>query len=117
MIRQGDVYWVDLGSPRGSGPGFRHPHVVVQSDLFNRSRLSTTVVCVITPDLARAEAPGNLLLSKGEANLPKRSVVNVTQLFTVDKSQLVEKIGTLSARRVSEILDGIALVLEPRDVQ
>ena len=116
MIRQGDVYWVDLGSPRGSGPGFRHPHVVVQSDLFNRSRLNTTVVCVITSNLTRAEAPGNLLLSKGEANLPKRSVVNVTQLFTVDKSQLVEKIGTLPARRVGEILDGIALVLEPRDV-
>jgi len=116
VIRQGDVYWVDLGSPRGSGPGFRHPHVVVQSDLFNRSRLNTTVVCVITSNLTRAEAPGNLLLSKGEANLPKRSVVNVTQLFTVDKSQLVEKIGTLPARRVGEILDGIALVLEPRDV-
>jgi mRNA interferase MazF len=116
VIRQGDVYWVDLGSPRGSGPGFRHPHVVVQSDLFNRSRLNTTVVSVITPDLTRAEAPGNLLLSKGEANLPKRSVVNMTQLFTVDKSQLVEKIGTLPARRVSEILDGIALVLQPRDI-
>ena len=116
MIRQGDVYWVDLGSPRGSGPGFRHPHVVVQSDLFNRSRLNTTVICVITSNLARAEAPGNLLLSKGEANLPKKSVVNVTQLFTVDKSQLVEKIGTLPARRVSEILDGIALVLQPRDI-
>jgi mRNA interferase MazF len=116
VIRQGDVYWVDLGSPRGSGPGFRHPHVVVQSDLFNRSRLNTTVICVITSNLARAEAPGNLLLSKGEANLPKKSVVNVTQLFTVDKSQLVEKIGTLPARRVSEILDGIALVLQPRDI-
>jgi mRNA interferase MazF len=66
--------------------------------------------------LTRAEAPGNLLLSKGEANLPKKSVVDVSQLFTVDKSELVEKIGTLSARRVGEILDGIALVLEPRDI-
>jgi mRNA interferase MazF len=116
VIRQGDVYWVELGRPRGSGPGFRHPHVVVQSDLFNRSRLNTTVVCVITSNLTRAEAPGNLLLSKGEANLLKRSVVNVTQLFTVDKSQLVEKIGTLPTHRVGEILDGIALVLEPRDI-
>lgn len=116
MIRQGDVYWVDLGRPRGSGPGFRHPHVVVQSDLFNRSRLNTTVVCVITSNLARAEAPGNVLLSQGEANLPKKSVVNVTQLFTVDKSQLVEKVGTLPAHRVGEILDGIALVLQPRDI-
>ncbi len=116
MIRQGDVYWVDLGSPRGSGPGFRHPHVVIQNNLFNRSLLNTTVVCVITSNLKRAEAPGNLLLSKGEANLAKRSVVNVTQLFTVDKAQLVEKIGTLPARRVGEILDGIALVLQPRDL-
>jgi len=116
VIRQGDVYWVDLGRPRGSGPGFRHPHVVVQSDLFNRSRLNTTVICVIPSNLTRAEAPGNFLLSEGEANLPKKSVVNVTQLFTVDKSQLVEKIGTLSAGRVGEILDGIALVLQPRDI-
>jgi mRNA interferase MazF len=116
VIEQGDVFWVDLGDPSGSGPGYRHPHVVIQNNLFNRSRINTVVVCVITSNLKRAQAPGNVLLKKGEANLPKPSVVNVSQIFTVDKSELVEKIGTLSPQRVRQILDGIRLITEPRDV-
>lgn len=116
MIRQGDVYWVGLGDPTSSGPGFRHPHVVVQNDLFNRSRLDTVVVCALTSNLSRAEAPGNVLLDEGEANLPKRSVVNVTQLFTVGKDELVERIGSLSSQHLRHVLAGIELVLEPRDV-
>lgn len=115
MINQGDVFWIDLGEPSGSGPGYRHPHVVIQNNLFNRSRINTVVVCALTSNLKRADAPGNVLLSPGEANLPKRSVVNVSQIFTVDKSDLVEKIGTLSRQRVREILDGIQLLLEPRE--
>jgi len=110
---QGDVYWVDLGPPDRSGPGYRHPLVVVQNDAFNRSRISTVVACALTSNLARSAAPGNVLLRKGEPNLPRRSVVNVSQLVTVDKTALVEKIGTLSRARVREILDGIALVLVP----
>jgi len=117
MINQGDIFWLDLGEPSGSAPGYRHPHVVVQNNLFNRSRINTVVVCALTSNLKRAEAPGNVLLSKGEANLPKPSVVNVSQIYTVDKRDLVEKIGTLSKDRVREILDGIRLVLEPRDVE
>lgn len=116
MIRQGDVFWVDLGEPSGSGPGYRHPHVVIQNNVFNRSRLNTVVVCVLTSNLKRAKAPGNILLEKGEANLPKQSVVNVSQIFTVDKGDLVEKIGTLSHQRVRQILDGILLLMEPRDI-
>jgi mRNA interferase MazF len=116
VIEQGDVFWVDLGDPSGSGPGYRHPHVVIQNNLFNRSRINTVVVCVITSNLKRAQAPGNVLLKKGEADLPKPSVVNVSQIFTVDKSELVEKIGTLSPQRVRQILDGIRLITEPRDV-
>jgi mRNA interferase MazF len=116
VIRQGDVYWVDLGEPRGSAPGYRHPHVVIQNDLFNRSRINTVVVCVITSNLRRAAAPGNVLLEKDEANLEKRSVVNVSQIFTVDKGDLVEKIGTLSPQRVRQILDGVRLLTEPRDI-
>jgi mRNA interferase MazF len=104
VIRQGDVFWVDLGEPSGSAPGYRHPHVVI-------------VVCVITSNLKRATAPGNILLEKGEANLPKRSVVNVSQIFTVDKADLVEKIGALSPKRVCQILDGIRLLTESRDVE
>lgn len=117
VIRQGEIYWIDLDDPSGSGPGFRHPHVVIQNNLFNRSRINTAVVCAITSNLKRAEAPGNVLLDSGEANLPKRSVVNVSQIFTVDKRALDEKIGTLSAARIQQIMDGIRLVLEPRDIE
>jgi len=116
VIRQGDVFWIDLGTPSGSGPGFLHPYVVVQNDIYNRSRLGTVVVCGLTSNLRRVESPGNVLLEQGEANLPKRSVVNVTQVYTVDKDDLIEKIGTLSTERVQEILDGIYLLLEPRDI-
>ncbi len=100
VINQGDIYWVDLEEPSGSEPGYKHPHVVIQNNVFNRSQIRTVVVCALTSNLKRASAPGNLLLEKGEANLPKQSVVNVSQVFTVDKSQLDEYIGTLSSRRV-----------------
>ena len=117
MIRQGDIYWVELGEPRGSEPGYRHPHVVIQNNLFNQSRIRTVVVCALTSNLARANAPGNVLLEAGEANLPKQSVVNVSQIFTVDRAQLGEYIGTLSRARVRQILDGVSLVLEPREME
>ena len=110
------MYWVDLGEPSGSAPGYRHPHVVIQNNLFNRSRINTVVVCVITSNLKRASAPGNVLLKSGEANLPKASVVNISQLFTIDKTDLVEKIGSLSAKRMQQVLDGIYLLVDPRDV-
>ena len=113
VIRQGDVFWIDLGAPRGFAPGYRHPHVVVQNNTFNLSRINTAAVCSITSNLARAAAPGNVLLRKGEAGLSKSSVVNVSQLYTVDKSDLVERIGTLSSRRVAEIVTGLKLLLEP----
>jgi mRNA interferase MazF len=116
VISQGDVFWVDLGDPSGSGPGYRHPHVVVQNNVFNRSRINTVIVCVVTSNLKRALAPGNVLLEKGEANLPKQSVVNVSKVFTVDKRDLGEKIGALSYGRVREVLDGIHLLIEPRDI-
>lgn len=114
MIRQGEVYWVDLGAPSGSGPGLRHPHVVVQNDLFNRSALQTTVVCVITSNVRRARAPGNVQLAAGEAGLPEPSVVNVSQVYTVDKDDLVERIGALSPDRLAEVLAGLHLIIEPR---
>lgn len=114
MISQGEVYWVDLGEPSRSGPGFRHPHVVVQNDLFNASAIRTVVVCALTSSLKRAKAPGNVLVEKGEANLARDSVVNVSQLVTVDKDELVEKVGTLSPERLREVLDGLYLLLEPR---
>lgn len=116
VIRQGDVFWVDLGSPSGSGPGFLHPHVVIQNDVYNRSRLSTVVVCGLSSNLKRAEVPGNVLLDEGEGNLPRRSVVNISQIFTVDKDDLIDKIGALSSERIQQILYGVYLLLEPRDI-
>lgn len=115
VINQGDVYWVDLGDPAGSAPGYRHPHVVIQNNVFNRSRINTVVVCSLTSNLKRADAPGNLLLDAKEAGLSKRSVVVVSQIFTVDKAQLEAYIGALSSSRVRQILDGIKLLTEPRD--
>jgi mRNA interferase MazF len=91
--------------------------VVIQNDVFNRSRLGTVVVCTLTSNLKRAQVPGNVLLEEGEANLPKQSVAVVSQLFTVDKEDLMERIGCLSAERVRQILQGIFLLLEPRDLE
>ena len=117
VIDQGDLFWVELGDPVGSEPAYRHPHVVIQNNLFNRSRINTVVVCALTSNLKRANLPGNVLLDRGEAGLPKRSVVNVSQIFTVDKTQLTEKMGALSSARVDEILAGIDLLLEPREIE
>ena len=113
VINQGDVYWVDLGDPVASEPGFRHPHVVVQNDLFNESRIGTVVVCSLTSNLKRSTAPGNVTLKKGEAGLPKKSVVNISQLFTLNRGDLVEKIGTLSSKRIEQISKGIHLLTDP----
>jgi mRNA interferase MazF len=117
VINQGDIFWIELDEPSGSEPGYFHPHVIIQNNLFNRSRINTVVVCVLTSNLRRANSPGNVLLEAGEADLPEQSVVNVSQILTIDKSQLGEKIGTLSAERVRQILDGIRLVVEPREAE
>jgi len=116
VINQGDIFWVDLREPSGSEPGYRHPHVVIQNNLFNRSRINTVVVCALTSNLKRAKAPGNVLLNKGEANLPKKSTVNISQIFTVNKSDLSEKIGTLTRERFNQVLEGIKLLVEPREI-
>ncbi len=116
VIEQGEIYWVDLGRPTGSEPGYRHPHVVIQNNLFNASRINTVVVCALTSNLKRSQAPGNVLLDKGEANLPKQSVVNISQIYTVNKADLVEKIGKVSEKRFDEILCGIKLLTEPREI-
>jgi mRNA interferase MazF len=115
VIQQGDVYWLDVGEPVGSAPGYRRPHVVIQNNLANRTRISTVIVCALTSNLRRAMSPGNVPLAMGEANLPRASVVNVSQVFTVDKSQLTELIGRLSPARVRQVLDGLRLLTEPRE--
>lgn len=113
MIRQGDVYWLDLGRPTGSAPDFTRPYVVVQNDLFNSGPIPTAVVCLLTTNLRRAKARGNVLLDEGEANLAERRVVNVSQLVTVDKDRLDHMVGRLSISRIEVILAGIRSVLDP----
>ena len=116
MVKQGEIYWVDLGEPSGSEPGYKHPHVVIQNNLFNRSLINTVVVCALTSNLKRANAPGNVLLNEGEANLPKKNVINISQIFTVNKSDLSEKIGSLTRERINQVYEGIKLLAEPREV-
>ena len=115
-VKQGDIFWVDLGVPKGSGPGYRHPHVVIQNNVFNESKINTVVVCALTSNLKRAKAPGNVLIRKGEGNLKKDSVVNISQIITVDKSDLVERIGSLYPSRVKEIIEGVKLLIETREL-
>lgn len=114
MIRQGDVRWAKLPAPSGSGPGFRRPVVVVQSDAFNRSRIPTVVCVNLTSNLARSAAPGNLLLSPGETGLPRESVANVSQVVTIDRSDLSEPAGAVPSDLLERILQGIDLVLGRR---
>ena len=110
MTRQGQIHWLHFGG-RGSEPQGRRPAVVVQHDRFNRSAIGTTVVAAITSNLRLAAMPGNVRLRKGEAGLFRPSVVNVTQLRTVDRERLAELTGTLTSARTEEVLDGLALVL------
>ncbi len=112
VVAQGDIFWVDFGPATGSAPAYLRPCVVVQHDYFNR-RLNTVVVCVLTSNLTRSGDRGNVLLDPGEANLTKQSVVNVSQLETIDKQDLREKIGTLTHERVRQILAGVQQVLAP----
>jgi mRNA interferase MazF len=116
VIKQGDIFWVDLGKPSGSEPGYSHPHLVIQNNVFNRSRINTVVVCSLTSNLQRAHSPGNVMLNKGEANLTKQSVINITQIFTVDKKDLVEIIGSISSERMTQVLEGIELLISTRDI-
>ena len=116
MIRQGEVFWLDLETPRGSEPGGRRPFVVVQNNLFNRSRIHTIAVCAITSNLKRAGAPGNVLLRAGEAGLPKPSVVNISQIYAVDREYFDDSVGHLSSERLSDVLAGVRLLIEPREV-
>lgn len=111
VVRQGDLYWYDFGQPRGSAPGFRRP-IVVQSTTYNASALATVVVCALTSNVKLAQRPGNVLLQAGEGGLDRESVVDVTQIGTVDKRLLDEYIGTLAPDRVRAIHAGLCLVLD-----
>jgi mRNA interferase MazF len=106
-INQGDIYWVKVKEPNMAEAGYTHPHVVVQEDVLSRSRINTVVVCALTTNLKRAKSPGNVLLEAGEAHLPRQSVVVVSQVSVVDKTQLGEYIGSLARQRIHQILEGM----------
>ena len=110
-MRRGEIWWANLPAPKGSEPGYRRPLLIIQSDDFNRSRIQTAIALVITSNLRLAEAPGNVVLSKKDSGLPKRSVVNVSQVITVDRSFLAEKVRKLGLDKVREIEIGVRLVL------
>jgi len=111
-ITRGEIWWADLPDPRGSEPGFRRPVLVIQANSFNRSRIQTVIVAVISSNLRLSDAPGNVLLPARVSGLPKDSVINVSQLLTLDRSFLTEEVGKLSGRLQAEVDAGLRLVLE-----
>ncbi|MEA1912101.1 MAG: type II toxin-antitoxin system PemK/MazF family toxin [Spirochaetota bacterium] len=110
MIR-GEIWWADLGIPFGSEPGFKRPVLILQDNLFNKSRIKTIIVVSITSNLLLAEAPGNIILEKEESNLSKDGVINVSQISTIDKHRLIEKIGNISRITEEKVDTGVELVL------
>ncbi len=115
-IKQGDIYWIDEDELAGSEPGYRRPFVIVQNNLFNQSRINTVIVCALTTNMQRAKAPGNVLLEPGEGGISKASVVNVSQVFTVDKSDLTDYCGSIPPRKLRSVINGLFLVIEPADI-
>lgn len=111
MISQGDVWWADLPEPSGSGPGFRRPVIVVQADAFNLSTLQTVVCVALTSNVRWADAPGNVLLSVRATGLSRDSVANVSQIVTLDRASLTERVGRLSRSKLELLVGGIELML------
>lgn len=110
-MRRGEIWWASLPEPSGSGPGFRRPVLIVSANSFNESRIRTVVAAVITENLRLADAPGNVRLPARGLGLTKPSVVNVSQIITVDKSILTQRVGRIPPRLLAEVDDGIRLVL------
>jgi mRNA interferase MazF len=111
VIRQGSIYWVDFSPGKGSEPTGRRPGLVIQNDILNDSNLNTIIMLAITSTMKFGELPGNVVLQKGEANIPKKCVINVTQIKSVDKQSIKEKIGSLSKMKMDEVYEGLKLVM------
>jgi mRNA interferase MazF len=111
VIRKGSISWVNFSPGKGSGPIGRRPGLVIQNDILNDSKLNTVIMLAITSTIKFGELPGNVILRKGEANLPKKCVINTTQIKSVDKKNIKEKIGMLSNKRMDEVHEGLKLVL------
>ena len=110
-MRRGEVWWASLPDPDGSGPGYRRPVLIVSANEFNESAIATIVIAALTSNLRLAEAPGNVRLRRGEGGVPKASVVNVSQVYTVDRSRLTAKLGSLPGARLMNVDSGLRLAL------
>jgi mRNA interferase MazF len=111
VINRGEIWWANLPEPAGSGPGFRRPVLIIQSDKFNHSKINTVVILTVSTNLKLVNSEGNILITAKQSGLPKDSVVNVSQLFTMDESLLDEYVETLSERKMEQIDKGLRLVL------
>ena len=111
VIKKGSIYWVDFSPGKGSESKGRRPGLVIQNNILNESKLNTVLMVAITSTMKFGELPGNIVLRKGEANLPKKCVINVTQIKSVDKRSLKEKIGSLSQKRMDQVYEGVRLVM------
>lgn len=112
MIDRGEIWWSDLGEPNGSGPGYRRPVLVVQGDTFNRSMIATVVVATMTSNVRLSDVPGNVFVARGRTGMPKDSVANLSQLFTVDRGTLENRIGRLTTRQMQHVDRALRLVLD-----
>ncbi len=112
VIKRGEIWWAEIPEPVGSEPGYKRPLVIIQSNEFNNSNINTIIAAVITTNIHLAAAPGNILLSAKKSKLPKKSVVNISQLITINKSFFTEKVHTLSNKVMEQIDNGIKLVLK-----
>ena len=110
-MQRGEIWWASLRPPRGSEPGYRRPVLILQQDDFNRSRIATVIAVILTSNLRLQAAPGNVLLRSRDSNLPKDSVANVSQIVTLDKSVLSERVTTLPTTKLKQIENGIRLIL------
>jgi len=112
VIKRGEIWWAELPEPIGAGPGYKRPLVIIQSNDFNKSKINTIIAAAITSNIRLAAAPGNVLISSKKSKLPKESVINVSQIITIDRSFLTEKVHTLSDKIMAQVDEGVRLVLK-----
>jgi len=110
-VKRGEIWWASMGEPRGSEPGYSRPVIIISSNEFNRSLIQTVIVVVVTSNLRLVDAPGNFKITQKQSNLNKDSVVNVSQLITLDKTFLTEQVGKLNSKQISCLNEGVRLVL------
>ena len=111
-MQRGEIWWAALRSPRESEPGFRRPVLIIQADAFNASRIETVLAAIISSNLSLVDAPGNVLIKASRSGLPKDSVVNVSQIVTINKSFLLARMGSLPGRQLATVEQGLRLVLD-----